>query len=86
MAPAHFRVMEIEELGPVSPESATGPAPRTPLRAALGLFVEYAMFASAVFLALVLFATRVPLRLLDRAFGLRIRERFVDFLARVSPG
>ncbi len=77
--------MQIEELGPTSPET-DGPARRTPFQAGLGLFVEYAMFASAVFLALALFATRVPLRLLDRAFGLRLRERFVDFLARVSPG
>ena len=57
-----------------------------PVRSLLGLVVEYAMFASAVGLALALFATRVPLRLVDRAFGLRLRERFVELLARVSPG
>jgi hypothetical protein len=77
--------MTVEELGPSSPE--VDAAERvSPLRAGLGLFVEYAMFASAVFLALMLFATRVPLRVVDRAFGWRLRERFVDFLARVSPG
>lgn len=57
-----------------------------PLRSGLGLFIEYAMFASAVFLALALFLTRVPLRLIDRSFGLRLRERFIDGIARISPG
>ena len=59
---------------------------KNPVSAAFGLLVEYLMFASAVFLALMLYFTRVPLRVLDEAFGLRLRERFVDFLARVSPG
>jgi len=77
--------MEVEELGRSSPKVDTVERV-SPLRDGLGLFVEYAMFASAVFLALMLFATRVPLRVLDRAFGWRLRERFVDFLARVSPG
>jgi hypothetical protein len=44
------------------------------------------MFASAVFLALALFLTRVPMALLDRALGWRLRERFIDLIARVSPG
>ena len=55
-------------------------------RVGFGILVEYLMFASGVFLALMLFATRVPLRFIDTTFGLRLRERFVDFLARVSPG
>ena len=59
---------------------------KSPARIGFGLVVEYLMFFSAVFLALMLFATRVPMRLIDRVFGLRLRERFVDFLARVSPG
>lgn len=57
-----------------------------PIRASLGLGVEYAMFASGASLALGLFATRVPLRLIDRALGLRLRERFIDLLAKASPG
>lgn len=57
-----------------------------PIRAGLGLGVEYAMFASAVGLAVTLFATRVPLRVVDRAFGLDLRGRFVELLARISPG
>jgi hypothetical protein len=57
-----------------------------PVRVGFGLIVEYAMFASGVFLALALFSTRVPLRIADRAFGLRLRERFIELLARVSPG
>ncbi|HVU03045.1 MAG TPA: hypothetical protein VHE30_14895 [Polyangiaceae bacterium] len=57
-----------------------------PVGASLGLVVEWLMFFSAVVLALGLFATRVPLRLLDGALGLRLRERFVDFIAKVSPG
>ena len=64
----------------------TGAVKTRPFGAAFGLVVEYLMFASAVFLALLLFATRIPLRIVDGAFGLRLRERFVDFIARVSPG
>jgi hypothetical protein len=56
------------------------------VRVGFGLLVEYAMFASGVFLALALFFTRVPLRVADRAFGLRLRERFIELLARISPG
>ena len=59
---------------------------RSPLIAGLGLVVEYAMFAAAVFLALTLLVTRVPLRLLDHALGLRLRERFIELIARLSPG
>lgn len=62
------------------------PGMKNPARPAFGLVLEYLMFASAVFLALMLFATRVPLRMLDTALGLRLRERFVDFIARLSPG
>jgi len=75
--------------------SATHPAPTArfgealrerPLRVSAGLGVEYAMFASGLGLAVCLFATRVPLRITDRVLGLRLRDRFVDLLARVSPG
>jgi hypothetical protein len=57
-----------------------------PLRTGVGLGVEYAMFASGLGLALGLFATRVPMRLADRAFGLGLRERFIELIARISPG
>jgi hypothetical protein len=57
-----------------------------PFQVSAGLGVEYAMFASGVGLALCLFATRVPLRVTDRLLGLRLRDRFVELLARVSPG
>ncbi len=59
---------------------------RGAVRALGGLLVEYLIFAAAVFLALLLFATRVPLAVLDRTFGWRLRERVVDFLAWASPG
>jgi hypothetical protein len=59
---------------------------RRPVRTTLGLAVEYGMFASGMGLAAALFLTRVPLRLLDRATGLRLRERFIELLARISPG
>jgi hypothetical protein len=62
------------------------PLRQQPLRTSLGLGVEYAMFASGLGLALGLFATRVPLRLLDGALGLRTRDRFIELLARISPG
>lgn len=57
-----------------------------PLRTSVGLATEYAMFASGLGLALGLFATRVPMRVLDRALGLRLRERFIALIARISPG
>ncbi|HKU42612.1 MAG TPA: hypothetical protein VJR89_30850 [Polyangiales bacterium] len=76
------------------PSIASGSAPARfgrafsarPVGSLLGLGVEYAMFASGLGLALGLFATRLPLRAVDRAFGLQLRERFVDLLARISPG
>jgi len=58
----------------------------TPVRALGGLFVEYLMFAAALFLAGSLLVTRAPLGWFDRLFGLRLRERLVELLARVSPG
>jgi hypothetical protein len=57
-----------------------------PFQVGFGLIVEYLMFAAGVFLALSLFVLRVPLRLLDQALGLQLRERFIDFIARLSPG
>jgi hypothetical protein len=57
-----------------------------PVGTLLGLVAEYGMFAAGLFLALTLFILRVPLRLLDQATGLRVRERFIDLLARISPG
>jgi hypothetical protein len=57
-----------------------------PLRVGFGLVVEYGMFASGMALALGLFVARVPLRLLDGAFGLGLRERFIELIARISPG
>ncbi|HEX4475174.1 MAG TPA: hypothetical protein VH142_08865 [Polyangiaceae bacterium] len=55
-------------------------------RAVTGMAVEYATFAAAVSLAATLYATRAPMALLDRRLGLRLRERFVDAIARISPG
>jgi hypothetical protein len=57
-----------------------------PVRALGGLCVEYGMFFFAVLLALALYLTRRPLALLDRWLGLRLRERFIELIARVSPG
>lgn len=57
-----------------------------PLRTSLGLAVEYLTFGSAVFMALSLYATRKPMAAVDRAFGLGLRQRFVDLIARISPG
>jgi hypothetical protein len=59
---------------------------KRPIRTGLGLGVEYAMFAAGVGLAFGLFVTRVPLRIADRALGLRVRERFIELIARISPG
>lgn len=57
-----------------------------PVRRLATLTGEYGMFASGLGLAAGLFVTRVPLRLLDHALGTRLRERFVDLVARISPG
>jgi hypothetical protein len=59
---------------------------RRPIRTTVRLLVEYLMFCAAVLLALGLFVTRKPMALLDRTLGLRLRERFVDFIAKMSPG
>jgi hypothetical protein len=49
-------------------------------------FVEYATFAAGVTLALLLLLTRYPLGFFDRVAKTRLRERFVDAVARLSPG
>jgi hypothetical protein len=59
---------------------------KRPVRALLTLSVEYLTYIAAVFLALGLWVTRAPLTFLDRTLGLALRQRFVDFIARVSPG
>jgi hypothetical protein len=57
-----------------------------PVRTLLGLSVEYLTYIAAVFLALGLWVTRAPLTFFDRVLGLGLRSRFVDFIARISPG
>jgi hypothetical protein len=59
---------------------------RRPIQTGAYLLVEYAMFFAAVVLALLLFATRTPMSLLDRTLGLRLRERFIELIAKASPG
>jgi len=68
------------------PRSFRAALAEKPLRASLGLGLEYLTFGSAVFMALSLYATRKPMAAVDRALGLRLRERFVDLIARISPG
>lgn len=57
-----------------------------PVTTSFGLVVEYLTFGSAVFLAVSLYLTRRPMAFVDRVLGLRLRERFIDLIARVSPG
>jgi hypothetical protein len=57
-----------------------------PVKSVGGLVLEYGMFASGLFLAAALYSARVPLSAVDRALGLKLRERCVDLLARLSPG
>jgi hypothetical protein len=57
-----------------------------PLSAILGLALEYAGYFAACLFVIALLLTRAPLRLLDWAFGLRLRERAINLIARVSPG
>jgi len=59
---------------------------KRPLGTVAHLLVEYGMFFSAVVLALGLYLTRRPMALLDRVLGLRLRERFVNLIAKLSPG
>lgn len=57
-----------------------------PFGASAGLILEYAGFFAASVFVLLLVLTRAPLRVVDRVFGLRLRERFIDLVARASPG
>jgi hypothetical protein len=59
---------------------------KQPLRTCLGMLGQYATFFAAVGFALALFLTRVPLRWFDHLTGLRVRERAVDVIGRISPG
>jgi hypothetical protein len=58
---------------------------RRPVRALVGLGLEYAGYFAGCLFAAILLLTRFPLRLLDRATGWRLRERFIELIARVSP-
>ena len=57
-----------------------------PMRALAGLLCEYASYLAACVFVLLLLATRLPLGFIDRTTGLRLRERIIDLIARVSPG
>jgi hypothetical protein len=57
-----------------------------PLRTLFGLGLEYAGYVAACVFALLLVATRAPLAWIDQSTGLRLRERFIELIARVSPG
>lgn len=57
-----------------------------PLHTLLGLGLEYAGYLAACVFALLLIATRAPLAWLERGTGLRLRERLIELIARVSPG
>ena len=57
-----------------------------PLATSLGFILEYLTFASAVFLAISLYLTRKPMAFVDRVLGLRLRDRFIELIARISPG
>ena len=57
-----------------------------PVRTALRLALEYAGFVAACVFALLLLLTRAPLGWLDRYTGLRVRERCIDLISRISPG
>ena len=57
-----------------------------PPRAMARLCVEYSGYFAAWGFVAFLVATRRPLRAIDRRFGLRLRERVIDAIARVSPG
>ena len=55
-------------------------------RTLLRLPLEYAGFVAACIFALLLVVTRAPLAWIDRRTGLRVRERCIELIARVSPG
>lgn len=59
---------------------------RRPFGAVLGLSIEYAAYVAAWIFVLLLLLTRLPLRWLDRVCGLRLRERFIELIARVAKG
>jgi hypothetical protein len=57
-----------------------------PLRTLAGLCLEYAGYVAACCFVLLLLATRLPFAWLDRIPGLRLRERCIELISRVSPG
>ena len=59
---------------------------RRPFATILGLPLEYLTFFAAVGFAIFLLVTRAPLALCDRVFGWHLRERFIELIARISPG
>ena len=59
---------------------------RRPAAALLWLLLEYLQYMGGIGFSLVLLITRVPLRILDRITGLRVRERLIETVARLFPG
>jgi hypothetical protein len=59
---------------------------KRPLGTIFGLLLEYAGFVAACAFVVVLWATRFPLRYLDETFGLTIRRRLIEMVAKLSPG
>lgn len=59
---------------------------RRPLATLFGLPLEYLTFFAAVLFGIFLLLTRAPLAAIDRASGSRLRERFIELIARISPG
>ena len=52
----------------------------------VALLLEYLQFMGGIQFSLLLLVTRAPLRALDDATGLRVRERLIDGVARLFPG
>ncbi len=59
---------------------------RRPAGTLLALLLEYLQYMGGILFSLLLLLTRVPLRLIDRATGLRLRERLIDRVASLFPG
>lgn len=55
-----------------------------PLKAFAGLFMDYSVYFSLCFFALVLTILKLPFVLIEKLTGFMIRERFINLIMKIS--
>jgi hypothetical protein len=57
---------------------------KNPIRASLGLAADYFIYVGMVCFVIAVILLKYPLKYLDRAFGLELREKFINLTGKIS--